>query len=453
VFRTNNWLPRRWIAANLVILTNASSIIGALVVNSALGFAYWWLAAHQFPAAAVGLASAAVSAMMLLGTVGTLGLGTLMIGELPRYSSQKTSLIVTALVIAGATGGLLGLFFSLMTPFISSDLRVLADSILNMALFALGVSLTSITLVLDQGVIGLLRGDLQFWRNGIFAVAKLGMLLAAGVWLADRSGMTIYATWSLGNLISLVSLVGIAVLTGVRPGAFRLQGGLLRKLGRPALEHQALNLVLQAPNQALPIVVTVLLSTQANAYFYAAWMMAGFAFYALAAIATVLYAVGAANPNALAQKMRTTLRLSLGLSMLASVTILAAAEPVLRLFGSAYAEQAAWCLRILGLASFPLIIKYHYVALCRIRGSVAQAAGALLAGSTLELLLAAAGVRLGRLPGLSLGWLVAVCIEGIFMTLTVYRAASFHSHAGEQQTSTMSAASWKEPKVAGQGQS
>jgi O-antigen/teichoic acid export membrane protein len=94
----------RWIelfAANQVILVNATSLVGTLVVTSGLGFAYWWVIARQFPASEAGLAAALVSAMMMLGTVGMMGMGTLLIGELSRRSDMVTSLISTALLIAG----------------------------------------------------------------------------------------------------------------------------------------------------------------------------------------------------------------------------------------------------------------------------------------------------------------------------------------------------------------
>src|SRR5438270_7077568 len=94
----------RWLKKNSVILVNAGSLIGTSVVTSALGFTYWWLAARQFPPRVVGLASASISAMTLLGTFGILGLGTLLIGELPRQKGKEASLISTALIVVGGVG-------------------------------------------------------------------------------------------------------------------------------------------------------------------------------------------------------------------------------------------------------------------------------------------------------------------------------------------------------------
>src|SRR5579859_4976456 len=95
----------RWIKVNSVMLTNAGALVGTTAVTSILGFVYWWLAARRFPPAAVGVASASVSAMVLLGGFCVLGLGTLLITELPRQPDHAGSLISTSLVVVGALGG------------------------------------------------------------------------------------------------------------------------------------------------------------------------------------------------------------------------------------------------------------------------------------------------------------------------------------------------------------
>jgi Na+-driven multidrug efflux pump len=174
----------------------------------------------------------------------------------------------------------------------------------------------------------------------------------------------------------------------------------------------------------LPILVTVLLTATVNASFYAAWMIANFVFVAPGALTMVLYAVGAADSSALARKTRFTLKLSLLAGGLACGVLLISAYQVLRLFGSVYAEQAGWSLRILALGVFPLIIKVHYVAICRVHGRVAGAALRMAAGGLLELVMAGIGAGLGGLPGLSVGWLAAVCVQAALTAPTVYKTAT-----------------------------
>ncbi len=406
-----------------VILSNAVSLIASTAVTSGLGFFYWLLAARQFQPDAVGLGSAAISAMMFLGNVCMLGFGTLLIGELPRQPGKEGSLISTALLLVGAAGCALGLLFAFMAPWVSTDLYVLAENFGNACLFALGVSLTAVTLVLDQAMVGLLRSDLQLWRNAIFAIAKLVALIIVGTWATRKLGLTIYVTWLGGNLASLIILCGYAFWKNSRKFTIKPNLELLSKLGSTALEHHVLNLTLLASGLMMPIIVTAELSARMNAYFYTSWMIASFATVVSVSLTTVLYAVGSGNPEALAAKVRFALRISFLAGILTCFTLLVGAEFVLGLFKPDYAGEAGSSLRIMGFAVFPLIVKNFFIAIQRIHKQILRTAFWMMAGGALELTLAVTGAKLGGLAGLSLGWVIAMSIEALFMARTVYRVA------------------------------
>lgn len=418
-----------WFALHRNVLTNASSLLGTTLVSSALGFAYWWLAARSFSLASVGLASAAISAMMLLGTLAVFGFGTLLMGELSRQPDKVASLISTALTVAIVAGTGTGLLFGIAAPYVLPEFQPVGQSPLSILLFGCGTGLTALGLVMDQAVIGLLRGQLQFWRNLVFSGAKLVVLLALGLWIVDRDWWVIYAAWAAGNLVSFVVLVGITTSNGARVTQYQPRWETLRALIGGALRHHGLNLALQTPIFGLPVLVTALLSASTNAYFYVAWMMAGLVFAGPVALTTTLYAANAADTTTLARRLRLTLGLSLMLGLLANAVLAIAAGPVLNLFGSHYAEQATTSLRILAFGVFPFIVKYHYVALRRIYNEVSHASTLVALGAFLELGLAAAGGLAGGLWALCVGWTLAVWIEAFILARPVLKALSGPSKA------------------------
>lgn len=410
---------------NLSLLTNATSLIGTTGVTSGLGFAYWWLAARLFASAQIGLASALVSAMMLLGSAGVLGFGTLLIGELPqRRADEAGALIASALCVAGGASFLFGLLFALAAPWIASDLGVLASTPWNSLLFAGGVGLAGVAFVADQALIGLMRGALQLWRNTIFAMIKLLLLLGAGLWIAERSGLLIYATWILGALLSLLALTrsgrGRQPLTAYLP---RWQ--YVRGLGRPALLHHWFNLSLQAPSLLMPLIITSLHSASLTANFYVAWMLASLVFTISSALTTVLYAVGSASAEVFAHKVRFTLGTASLACLVISAAIFGGGEWALRLFGHGYAAEGGWCLRLLALGSLPMVIKNHYVAIQRTQRRLLRAALLTSAGGALEVVCGAIGATYGDLTGLALGWLAALCLEAAIMGPVVVAGARF----------------------------
>ncbi len=413
-----------WLKKNNVMLINAGSLIGTTAVTGIFGFVYWWIAARQYPPQVVGLASAAVSAMTLLGAVCILGLGTLLIGELPRHPGKEASLMSAALITAGGVGAGGGIIFILIAPLVSTAFLPFGANIGVILLFGAGVSLTAIINVLDAALIGLLKGTLQFWRNALFAAAKLVILVLASLWLV-KGGEIVYSTWVAGIALSLIPLVGLVIFKMKKVGRSLLPDwALLRTLRSTALEHHALNLVLQFPMTALPVLVTILLSATINAWFYMAWMISGLVFIASYALTTVLFAINAGQTIELMHKIRITLGLALITCLLGNALLLFAAPQILALFGRTYAQEAAWCLRILGLGAFPLIITDHYMAVSRIHCKVTQAALPVATiGCVLELVLTALGAHLGGLVGLSLGWDIALCIQAAVALPTVFKAA------------------------------
>jgi O-antigen/teichoic acid export membrane protein len=402
---------------NRALLTNAGSMVGTTLVTSALGVAFWLVAAHNFSQDAVGVASAAVAAMTLLGFVGTLGLGTLLMGDLPRREAQHRSLINAALTVNALVGSALGLAFALIAPLLSTNLGALGESVPSTAFFAAGVGLTSLAFVLDQALIGLLHGGLQLVRNVVFALVKLLALIPIAVLVSNAGAPWIYSAWGAGICLSLAVLVRFYAR---RNGdSLRPNFALLLKMRASAASHAAVNLALETADLAMPILVIMLLSASANAAFYIAWMIAGFLVMVPLSLSMVAYAIGSADAAGLAKRFRFTFAISLGFGAIANLVLLPAAGPALQIFGQGYADQATTALHVLALGVFPLTFKTHYVAIHRVERRLGTALPIVWAGTVLELGGGAVGAIAGGLTGVALGWLAGLCIEGIVMSKDV----------------------------------
>jgi len=412
----------RLIHSNALLLINSGSVVGAKAVNSLLGFLFWIAAAHFYTTEAVGLASASLSAMQLLGTIGALGLGTLLIRELPRPQGGRASLISAARIVTGGVSGVLGVGFALIAPFFSPEFAPLAVNIGQVVLFALGSFLNAITVILDQAYIGLLRGQLGLWRNLVFAASKLVLLVVIGLAGGGASSTMIYAIWALGNLLSLAMLAPSTLSGGPRLRALAPRWSALHGLRGPAAAHHALNLSLYSPEWVLPILTTALISAEANAGFYMAMMIGGLMAIVPAALTTALLAVGSAEPAALAQRMRVSLGLSLASGVVGAAVLWVGAEWILGLFGASYAQTASSCLRLLAFWVFPSTINLHYVAISQIEGRLLRAIIITAVGGVAGLGLAAAGAVLWGLNGLTLGWMAAACGRALAAMPAVYRA-------------------------------
>jgi O-antigen/teichoic acid export membrane protein len=404
------------------MLLNSISMFGTAAVTALLGAAYWLVAARSFSETAVGIGSAAVSAMTLLGFLATVGLGTLLMGELPRLPEARRGLINAALAVSAGIGAVLGIGFALLAPLASSNLEPLSSSAVAVAVFTIGTALTGAAVVLDQALIGLLRGGLQLTRNIAFSAIKLIALLAIPFFVGSGDSVALYATWTAGIAASALFLWRF--FSQPEGDSRRPTFDVLRRMRASAATHHVFNLALRIPDLLLPVIVVSILSPTANASFYIAWMICSLVFAVPVSLSTVLYAVGSGDPAGLSERFRLTIAISLGVGLLAIVVLLVAGELVLSAFGSAYADNATATLHILILGIVPETIRTHYVTAHRIERRIPAAIPIVWGGTLLELIGAVVGGLVGGLSGVAIGWLAAVCIEGLVMTPDVIRALS-----------------------------
>ncbi len=286
-------------------LGTTAGLVVAIMVTSATGFLFWWMAARMFPAEAVGLAGASVSAMLFLSQIAVLGLGTQLAGVL-HQESRAASLALTAVLAAAAAGVVLALAFAAGTPLLSADLSFLIAGPGPLLIFIAGVSLTTVASVLDQVLVSLFRNAYQLLRNLIFSFSRLAVLALAATILAPTA-IVIYGAWMVGVLVSLL-IVGVLVARGRHAHQLRpLMWQSLRQMARSAFAHHVLDLSRSSSVWLLPLLVTVLLSPELNASFYVALLLANFVAVVGKSATFTLYIVGARAPHEMWRQLRLTL--------------------------------------------------------------------------------------------------------------------------------------------------
>jgi O-antigen/teichoic acid export membrane protein len=417
------------IARNKALLSNATSIVGTVGIQSVLGFVYWALAAKLFSPPEVGLGSAATSAMTLLGTVGMFGLGPMLIGELPRRRVRGP--LVSASLIATGVGSLvLGVAFAVTAPRFGTGFDFATGSLMAMALFLFGVVITGVTKTFDQACIGILKGGIQLTRNLVLAIVKVATLPLGAYLIHDVFGVGIMLTWVVGMLISLgwvaIQLSRSGVSVTPKP-----DWDSLRALGRVTLAHNWLNLAIFVPPALMPVVVTGVVSPTANAAFYVAWMIASFMYIIPASLSTVLFAVASADATAMAAKLRFTMRVSMYLGVPGMLAVFLGGHFILEVFGKSYAADGTIPLWLFAACYLPTVPVSFYIAVCRTTNKVPLAAAVLTTSSVIQIAAAAAGGVVGGLLGLSIALVAVKFIEGFVTLPAVLKAMRYRPNEGQ----------------------
>jgi O-antigen/teichoic acid export membrane protein len=406
---------------NQDLLRNAISLVSTTGVTSALGYAYWEVAAKLFPAADVGYGSAAISTMVLLGVIGVFGLDTMLMGELPR-SRNRGELIMAACTTAFIMSAVLGFGFALISLEFGKHFIELNGSPSRMAVFSLGVAGTGATAVFDSATIGLLRGGIQFTRNAALSVAKVALMPVSAIIMHDAFGVDIVLAWVLGNAISLLP---VAIMLKWKGGRiwYRPAWGYLWRLRKVTVAHNTLNLSNAIPIRLVPVLVAVVVSPEANGAYYIANMIFGLLFVVPQSLSGVLFAVASAAPEKIAEKLRFVLRMSLAIGIPAGLVLAGCAHFIMSTFGSSYAALGTVPLWLLLLGYLPGLPNTVYIALARVQGRFNQAALFLVVFAAIRMAALVVGGKLDGLLGLSYAMLAVTLLQSMITAPPVLRAA------------------------------
>jgi O-antigen/teichoic acid export membrane protein len=315
-----------------------------------------------------------------------------------------------SLVVATASGMVLERFSSAFQHAFSGFVGILV--------FALLSALTTILLVLDDSCVGLLRGDIQFRRNAVFAVSKLLFLpLLIAVW-PDSSGTELVLAWLAGLAVSLATLsYQLGKLTRGQSSRLNFRGIFEKR--RLMFRHHWLNLSIQSSRLILPVLVLAILGPQATAAYTVAMLVVSIVNIIPTHLSTVLFALAPGDEVALRREVRHTMRLCFFLALVSAPFFLILSRPILGAFGSSY-EAASVALATLGLTTYPIAVKSHYVAISRVRGRMRQAASRTMLGATFEIGLAAAGGEIHGVTGVAVGFLLATIVEAVLFAPVVF---------------------------------
>ncbi|HEU4350207.1 MAG TPA: lipopolysaccharide biosynthesis protein [Actinoplanes sp.] len=402
------------------LFLNAGSLMATTAITSLFGFAYWWLAARTAPAEAVGQASAAVSAMTLIGTIGMFGMGTMLISDLPRLAGRRWELITTCLFVAGSAATVGGLVYVALAYLAVPGLQHALGSTAATVLLVFGIALNAMTLVLDEALIGLLAGPMQLMRNAWFSVIKLALLGVLTLLPFTLTGGTLVLTWVAGTVLS-VAVLGRALRRRRMIDSLRPRLTLLRGRGQATFDHNLLNLATYLPRAALPLVVTAVLSAEANASFYTAFMVTSFLAMVPGNVALTLFAVASGDRAALRSKARMGLLICLATGLPVSILVSVFAGPIMGIFGSGYAASAGAALAILALTYLPFVFHHFFLAISRVQGTVRGAGVFSVVAGLAELDAAWYGGSRGSLTEL-VAWVAAVmAVETVLVAPTVLR--------------------------------
>ena len=394
--------------------SNALYFLIAKASDPIFGFVFWAIAARFYTSTDVGLASAAVSGVLMLAMIANLGLGYGLIRFLPNHNKDANSLINTfsnlnvlaSLVVALIFLGGLGLW--------SPALLFVRETPGYFIAFVLFTIATALSQLIDNAYIARRRTNLLLARSMISGLIKLPLVIV----LARQSwGFGIFNSWAVSCLIALFFGI-ILFLPRAQPGyrvSLTINKRLLNETLRFSLGNYFSMLFWSIPSLVFPLIIVNLLGPELNAYFYISWAIGSVLGMVSAATSISLFAEGSYAEATLQTNIWRSLKMVLLILVPALVIILVFADNILLIFGTQYAENGTGLLRILAVSSLPLAVNSTYLAVQRVAKNLT-----VIVGLSAFVMVVALGLTYLLLPhmgisGVGIAWLASHTVTALFI--------------------------------------
>lgn len=318
-----------------------------LILNSFVmalfGFAFWSIAAKSFNSVNVGLATAVISAVSLVGNLSLLGFNV----SILKFKDR--SLNFTSLIVSGIVSLFVGALFLLFVHTFSPRLDFLTSSWKYILAFMAFGFCTVTYMLMNSMLISQGKGNIVLLKDFMFSLVKVVLLFIF-------SGL-------LGLLISWYAGILFAVLISLFFIHLKKKWFSLREVFHFSFFSYLNTLLSLLPGLVLPLFVVHYFGASYGAYFYMAWMISNLLFIIPIAMGQNLLRSGDHK------NMKKALFFSLGLLAAGILGVFAFGKLVLQFFGAEY-TQGLSLLFILALSSIPFALCILYQMKLNILGKV-----------------------------------------------------------------------------------
>ena len=355
------------------LLTGGYLLVLNSVASSALGVAFWVVAARRLPVDAVGIGSTMVTTMTLLAVVAQLGLANALNRFVPSGGTDVRRLIVgsyaCALALSLVMGALLVGKSVDWIPEIGAELRSPARA----AWFTAALMLWSLFVLQDAVLVGLRRSGVVVVENICFGIAKVALLFVPAV--TERTD-GLFLAWTL-PLVALTVIVNATLFGRWLRGRASQEGSIQRSvrvtpLLRFAAGEYAMTIVGTLLVGLLPVLVLNQHGSEAAAHFSLVWSVSYGLYLLSRAMTTSLVVEGATNPSRLAVDSYRVACRTLTFVVPAAAAVAVGAPALLAPFGEQYVKGGVGLLRMLALSAIPGVALAVYAATERVRGRLGE---------------------------------------------------------------------------------
>lgn len=334
------------------------------MATSILGLVFWIVVARIYPADEVGLATALISAIGLVGIFTGLGLGFSLVRYLPQESDKK-GMINSSFTIVGLFSLLVAAIFMAGLGFWSPALLFVQKDITLLLLFIIFTAMNSLLMLQSAAFVGMRSTKLLFFQNIIAGVLKIPVPIV----LVSLGVLGIFSSWALAIFVALIASLFLflpRVLSGYYPVP-TIKWKIISKMVHFSSGNYVAGIFDALPELLFPLMIVHVLAPEMSAYFYMAWAIASILLMIPTGVTASLLAEGSYDPSRFRKDVIRAIKFAFILLIPAILGILILGDKMLLLFGGEYSENGLKLLWLLALSGIPVTITRVYLTIKRIQ--------------------------------------------------------------------------------------
>lgn len=412
----------RFVQTSKVLLSsslhrNTVYLLAQSLCGSLTGFVFWTLSTRYYSPYGVGIGSALVSTMMLVGFVGSLGLGIGVIRFLPVVS-DRNGFLNSSYAACLVSASLMALIFVIGLPLWSPGLAFLRGNLALASLFIVIVAVNCLSNVIQQTFIGLSQSRFTVYHNLIFVIRLLFLAI-----LPALEGFGIVLAWGAGELVATLVDLFVFLPKSLQGYHFRphFERAFLRGIGGFTSANYIGELLKWLPGWILPVMVVNALGPESNAFFYVSWTISG-AVLAIPMITSMsLFAEGSQSQADVSKHLKSSLLFSIFLLVPAVVVVCVFADKFLLLMGREYSAAGVKLIWLLAPATISVCVTQSYVSLARVEMKSSKVV--ILMGTLAASVLGLGWFLMHRLGilGIGVAWLASQTVAMLVVLPSVIR--------------------------------
>lgn len=339
------------------LFQNSLYIMFTSILNAFFGFIFWAAAARLYSKEDVGITTALISSIGLIGLISRFGYDFSIIRFFPTHNKSKV--ISTSILITSIFSIVFGLIFVLNVDLFAPKLTLLKSHLVTV-LFLLFLIANSTSTLINTSFLALRKGNSYMLQNLIISLrifflipfmtlGTIGIFSAANVPFILASGVALYSFMRAG-IKPMIIIDKKYLKDSFQFSAGNYIAGLLRV----------------APNNILPVMVLNSLGAEEAAHFFMAFTIINILHIIPTSIGTSLFVEGSNGRSMRKETIKSLVSVFLLLT-LAIITLYFSAGWLLGAIGKDYVEGTLGLLRIMIFSSYPLAIVYIYLSIKRVQ--------------------------------------------------------------------------------------